>query len=99
MTWGDSFSAIIGKRFGKHTYSIVGHHKRTLEGSLAGFVFTFVAVAITLLILSPLSFSLVLVGALLAATVGTLLEAVSPGGTDNLTVPIGVSIILFWLGL
>src|SRR5690242_317185 len=33
MTWGDALSAIIGKRFGKHTYSIVGHHKRTLEGS------------------------------------------------------------------
>ncbi len=99
MTWGDAFSAIIGKRYGKHTYSIVGHTKRTIEGSLAGFVFTFVAVAITLLILSPLSFPLVLVGALLAAIVGTLLEAVSPGGTDNLTVPIGVAIVLFWLGL
>src|SRR5205085_4623113 len=26
MTWGDAFSAIIGKFFGKHSYSIVGHH-------------------------------------------------------------------------
>ena len=99
MTWGDAFSAIIGKRFGKHSYSIVGHHKRTFEGSLAGFVFTFVSVLITLLILSPLSFPVVLIGALIAAIVGTLLEAVSPGGTDNLTVPIGVALVLFWLGL
>ena len=99
MTWGDAFSAIIGKRFGKHSYSFAGHHKRTLEGSLAGFVFTFVAVLITLLILSPLSFPLVLIGALIAAIVGTLLEAISPGGTDNLTVPIGVALVLFWLGL
>lgn len=99
MTWGDAFSAIIGKRFGKHSYTIVGRSKRTLEGSLAGFVFTFVSVLITLLILSPLSFSLALVGALVAAITGTLLEAVSPGGTDNLTVPIGVAIVLFWLGL
>jgi len=101
MTWGDAFSAIIGKRFGRHTYSVPGgskSYKRTLEGSLAGFVFTFVAVAITLAILSPLSLPLILLAALIAAVVGTLLEAISPWGTDNLTVPIGVSIVLFWLG-
>ncbi len=99
MTWGDAFSAIIGKRFGRHTYSIIGHSKRTIEGSLAGFVFTFITVAITLRILSPLNFSLVLIGGLVAAIVGTLLEAISPGGTDNLSVPIGVALMLFWLGL
>lgn len=101
MTWGDAFSAVTGRRFGKRSYSFgaSGSHKRTLEGSLAGFVFTFAAVAITLAILSPLSLALILSGALVAAIVGTLLEAISPRGTDNLTVPIGVAIVLFWLGL
>lgn len=101
MTWGDAFSSIIGKRFGKHSYTVLGNkgHKRTLEGSLAGFVFTFVAVAITLAILSSLSLPLILLGGLFAAIVGTLLEAISPWGSDNLTVPIGVSIVLFWFGL
>ena len=101
MTWGDAFSAIIGKRFGKHSYRVPGSkkHRRTLEGSLAGFVFTFVAVTITLAILSPLTLPLILIGGLIAAIVGTLLEAVSPYGSDNLTVPIVVAILLFWLGL
>jgi phytol kinase len=99
MTWGDAFSAIIGKRFGKHSYSIVEGTRRTLEGSIAGFLFTFVAVTLTLSILSPLSFPLILIGGLIAAIVGTLLEAFSPWGTDNLTVPIGIAIVLFFLGL
>jgi phytol kinase len=99
MTWGDAFSAIIGKRFGKHVYSIVEGTKRTLEGSIAGFLFTFVAVTITLAILSSLSFPLILIGGLIAAVVGTLLEALSPWGTDNLTVPIGIALVLFFLGL
>ncbi len=100
MTWGDAFSTIIGKRFGKHSYPFGagGAHKRTIEGSLAGFVFTFIAVAITLGILSPLSLPLILIAALIAAVVGTLLEAISPRGTDNLTVPIVLAIVLFWLG-
>ena len=101
MTWGDAFASIIGKRFGKHSYTVPGSkgHKRTLEGSLACFVFTFVAVAITLAIVSSLSLPLILLGGLFAAIVGTLLEAISPRGSDNLTVPIGVSIVLFWFGL
>jgi phytol kinase len=101
MTWGDAFSAIIGKRFGKHSYRVPGsrNHKRTLEGSLAGFVFTFAAVSITLAITSSLTVPLILLGGLIAAIVGTLLEAISPFGSDNLTVPIAVAIVLFWLGL
>ena len=98
MTWGDAFSAIIGRRFGKHSYKLSGS-KRTIEGSLAGFFFTLVSVAITLYILSPMSILLVIIGALIAAIVGTLLEAVSPLGTDNLTIPIGVALALFFLGL
>jgi len=101
MTWGDAFASIIGKRFGKHSYTVPGSkgHKRTLEGSLACFSFTFVAVAITLAIVSSLSLPLILLGGLFAAIVGTLLEAISPWGSDNLTVPIGVAIVLFWFGL
>ena len=99
MTWGDAFSAIIGKRFGKHSYRVSGGGKRTIEGSIAGFFFTLVAVAITLYILSPLSLPLIIVGAVISAIVATLLEAVSPSGTDNLTVPIVVTFVLFFLGL
>jgi phytol kinase len=101
MTWGDAFSAIIGKRFGKHSYKVPGSkkHRRTFEGSLAGLGFTFAAVSITLAIMSSLTLPLILIGGLIAAIVATLLEAISPSGSDNLMVPIAVAIVLFWLGL
>ena len=98
MTWGDAFAAIIGKCFGRHTYRI-GGNKRSIEGSIACFVTTLIAVAVTLTILSPRTLPLLLVSALAAAILATLLEAISPAGTDNLTVPIGVAIALFFLGL
>ncbi len=99
MTWGDAAAAIIGKRFGTHTFRVTGSSKRTIEGSIACFVATFIAVAITLAILSPRSLSLLLISALAAAIVATLLEAYSPAGTDNVTVPIGVALALLFLGL
>lgn len=99
MTWGDAAAAIIGKRFGKHTFRVSGTNKRTIEGSIACFVTTFIAVAITLAILSPRSLSLLLISALASAIIATLLEAYSPAGLDNLTVPIGVALALFFLGL
>jgi phytol kinase len=69
------------------------------EGSLACFVFTFASVSITLAIMSSLTLPLILIGGFIAALVATLLEAISPYGSDNLTVPIVVAIVLFWLGL
>lgn len=101
MTWGDAFASIIGKRFGKHSYKVPGskNHRRTLEGSAACFVFTFAAVCVTLAIMSSLILPLILIGGFIAAVIATLLEAISPYGSDNLTVPIVVAILLFWLGL
>jgi dolichol kinase len=42
---------------------------------------------------------LILIGDFIAAHVATLLKAISPYSSDNLTVPIVVAIVLFWLGL
>lgn len=97
MTWGDASAAIIGKTLGKHLYRVLGGSKRTIEGSLAGGLATFIAVAITLRILSPLSPPAILLGAAIAALVEMLVEAISPWGLDNLAVPIGVALFLFLL--
>ena len=44
---------------------------------------------------STLTLPLILIGGLIA----TLLEAISPDGTDNVTVPMVVAMVLCWLGL
>jgi phytol kinase len=96
MTWGDALAALIGKRFGEHKYQ-VGNSVRSWEGSAAMFVASTVAIFLVLLLLpgsslSPLAKSLdlgqAILTAIVTATFATLAEAVSPHGTDNLSVPL-----------
>ncbi|MEH2339273.1 diacylglycerol/polyprenol kinase family protein [Nostoc sp.] len=96
MTWGDALAALIGKRFGQHKYQ-VGNSVRSWEGSAAMFVASTVVIFLVLLLLpgsslSPLArhFSLgwTLFTTVITATFATLAEAVSPHGTDNLSVPL-----------
>jgi phytol kinase len=94
MTWGDAFAAILGKRFGAHKF-VVFNRTRSVEGSLAMFAFSFTATFLALAALSvaqPLAASLAL--AFAAALVATIVEAFSPWGIDNLTVPLVSAVVL-----
>ncbi|MBW4559244.1 MAG: phosphatidate cytidylyltransferase [Trichormus sp. ATA11-4-KO1] len=96
MTWGDALAALIGRRFGQHQYQI-GDSVRSWEGSAVMFVASTTVMFLVLLLLpgsslSPLAVSIgterALLIALVTAVVATLAEAVSPHGTDNLSVPL-----------
>ncbi len=95
MAWGDGLAAIIGQRFGSHSYEI-GAIKKSWEGSL------------TMCLISYLICSLILLGvqgniwqtwivSLVVALVATGLEAFSKWGIDNLTVPVGSAALCFGL--
>lgn len=95
MTWGDGLAALVGKRFGKHTYHAWGIQK-SWEGSL------------TMTLVSYIVSSLILLGvqgnvwqtwvvSLAVALVATGLEAFSWVGIDNLTVPLGSAALGFVL--
>ena len=95
LTWGDAFAALLGQRCGAHKFTILGQ-TRSLEGSSAMFVFGLLAVFLTLLFFAQsitTSFFLALVVALCASVV----EAFSPFGTDNLTVPLSSAFVLVTL--
>jgi len=98
MTWGDGMAALIGRRWGRHRYAVWGTG-RSLEGSLAMAV---VSYGVTAWVLAPLSGWAWLVAGPVAIA-ASVLEACSPGGTDNLSVPLvsaGLSYGLCWvLGL
>lgn len=105
MTWGDAFAAIIGKRFGKHSYMMFGH-SRTWEGTLAMIVVGFIALFLTLWLLpgsalSPQSRVLGVGSAAIMAFFGMIVaafaEGVSPSGLDNLSVPLSTALALFLL--
>ncbi|WP_235526343.1 diacylglycerol/polyprenol kinase family protein [Nostoc piscinale] len=96
MTWGDALAALIGKSFGQHKYQI-GSSVRSWEGSLAMLLVSTTAIFLVLMFLPgsflsplavPLSVSKALLTALVSGSFATLVEAISPHGTDNLSVPL-----------
>lgn len=99
MTWGDAMAAIVGRRFGHYTYT-VGGRTRSLEGSLAMLFWSWLATSAAIFGM-PYLIGLFYVSWLLALMVGgvvaivcTLVEALSPWGIDNLTVPAAAGLIL-----
>jgi len=95
MTWGDALAAVVGRRVGRRRYTVAGSI-RSLEGSSVMFFAGWVATLVPLLLLatgnvSPAS----AVGAAAVTALGsTLVEAASPWGIDNLTVPAASALIL-----
>lgn len=96
MTWGDSMAAIFGRRFGRRRYTVMGG-TRSWEGTAVMFVASAVAMFLTALLVPgsalgpttpPLGAGLALGAALCGALVAAAAEAVSPHGTDNLSVPL-----------
>jgi phytol kinase len=95
MAWGDGLAALIGQRFGKHKYNVLGGQK-SLEGSLT---MTLVSFIVSILILQSVqgnTWETWLISAVVAI-VATGLEAISFLGIDNLTVPLGSAALAFVL--
>lgn len=98
--WGDAIGEPAGARWGRHRYSVPSlggvAATRTWEGSAAVLVASWLAawVAFTALgVAGPAA-----LGVAAAVAVGsTAVEALSPHGTDNLTVQFGASLIALWL--
>ncbi|WP_416309623.1 diacylglycerol/polyprenol kinase family protein [Spirulina sp. 06S082] len=95
MAWGDGLAAIIGQRFGKHSYQI-GGIKKSWEGSLAMLGASFLVTAIVLASVYGIIWQVFLIS-LWVAIAATGLEAFSKLGIDNLTVPLGSGILTFYL--
>lgn len=93
MTWGDAFAAIIGKRYGRRHYALLdAHSRRSIEGSAAMFAFSFLSVAVTLLVFGA-PFGIAMAFALVMAIFATITEAISPAGLDNLVVPTSSALV------
>ncbi len=106
MTLGDAAASLVGQRWGRRRYTLFGNRK-SWEGTAAMAIVSFLAVGFTLLILPgsalsphslPMPASQVWGLALTSALVAALAEGISPAGTDNLTVPLTVALLLYALG-
>lgn len=95
MVWGDALAAIVGQRIGMRKFTILGQ-TRSLEGTLAMFVFSWLAVFLALIFFAQ-SLESSFVTALIVASVASIVEALSPFGLDNLTVPLASALVLMVL--
>lgn len=106
MTLGDAAASLVGLRWGRHQYVFWGHG-RTWEGTAAMAAVTAFAVPVTLLLVpgsalspnsAPWPMGQVLLISLIGTAVATVAEALSPAGTDNLSVPLLSGLAMFGAG-
>jgi phytol kinase len=100
MSYGDGFASLIGIKFGKQKYNIVGDEKSYI-GTFSMFLFTFITMIIGIIYYQYVqtinfSFTPVSIGFLaLFAAVGAIIEGFTPKGLDNLTVPFSIA-VMYW---
>ena len=102
LSWGlgDAAASVFGHLLGKHKVSgkfIEGI--KSIEGSVACFLFAFVISLILLIVLMHYILWLALLESILIGVVVSLSELFTKKGMDNLTCPIAASIILFLFSL
>jgi len=95
MSYGDGMAALIGQRFGKHSYRVGGMTK-SWEGSLTMFVVSYVVCNGILAFTLGSTWQNVFVSVVVAIC-ATGLELFSWWGIDNFTVPIGSAFITYAL--
>lgn len=93
MGYGDGLAAVVGKKYPLGPYQL-GDNKKSLSGSLTMFVASFL---VGFLFLTVTGQSQALVPALVLSAIATALEAITPWGLDNLTVPLLSSAAYYWL--
>ena len=93
MAWGDGMAAIIGQRYGKHTYRVFEIEK-SWEGSAAMAIATFLVTS-SILLYSQGNTGQTWLTAIIVAIIATTLEAFSKLGIDNLSVPLASGLICY----
>ena len=93
--WGDAVGEPVGTRWGRHRYRIPSfqgaHFERSLEGSLAVLVASWLATVLVLSLTQDLSLLRAGAIALMVAAVSVLVEAFSFHSLDNLTVQLAAT--------
>mmetsp|Transcript_6624 Transcript_6624/g.13127 ORF Transcript_6624/g.13127 Transcript_6624/m.13127 type:complete len:144 (-) Transcript_6624:321-752(-) len=88
LGWGDGFAPVIGERYGKTRYIVRKGRYKSVEGSVACFMFSLLGMQVFHSFLGYPTYDF---GEwALLALVGTAVEAVSPSDWDNILIPLAV---------
>ncbi len=94
LAWGDGLAELVGRRFGRYKYKIIG--EKSIEGSLTVFFMTFLSGVLSFFI--PHGFHFFFFFPILVASVYAMVaEAISIKVLDNLLIPLGVQLTLWSL--
>ncbi len=94
MALADTAAALVGKRYGAHPYHFT-RERKSVEGTVAMFIVTVLVVFFSLMVSSKHSIAERLWTALVVGVIATAVESLSSYGSDNLTIPISISFVLF----
>jgi len=95
MSYGDGFASLLGVKFSKRKYRI-WRDEKSYVGSASMFVFTFITIIVALLYYGISITQYMLLVMAFIALVTTIVEALTPKGLDNLSVPF-VAAFLYWI--
>lgn len=93
LTLADPAAAMVGRRYGTHRLR-GGRDAKTIEGSLAFLLVAFGCLFVALSLTASPGGTESMVRALCIGALLAGIEAVSPAGSDNLTVPLGALLLL-----
>lgn len=96
LGWGDGMAAVAGMVAGKRRYTTFGQRK-SLLGSVAMFLFALIVLLAYSYIHLPVSAREIWTAAAATALLATAVEALTPLGMDNLTIPAATA--LFYYGV
>jgi phytol kinase len=106
MMLGDGMSALIGIKYGTNSTRVIFGSNRSTPGTFAVFIFGFIGALLAFWWFGIFSVEVFVSGgnilwfelivlALVGAITGTIVEFVSPKGTDNITLPIITCLVMF----
>lgn len=93
LTLADAAAALAGSTYGRRFF-VVEDGQKSVEGSAVFFAVTLVISFVCLLLMTPFAPANIIVVSLMVAAFGTLVEAQSWRGFDNLFLPLGLLIFL-----
>lgn len=93
LGYGDGLAALVGKKYNK----IKLLNNKTLFGTLTMFIISTIISTIFLIVFKDLKTITLILVVFITAVSATILELFTKKGLDNLTIPIGVTIILYLL--
>lgn len=93
LTLADAAAALAGSSYGRKFFT-VEEGRKSIEGSVVFFTLTFLISLICLMLMTPLPPVNMLLLSIMVAGFGTMVEATSWRGFDNLFLPVGLLIFL-----